>query len=52
MALFAVYYYTSEKCFDSRIFTEDMVTQSRKEAQRRVKELETSNVEAWYEQIQ
>ena len=52
MALFAVYYYTSEKCFGSRIFTEDMVTHSRKEAQRRVKELETSNVEAWYEQIQ
>lgn len=52
MALFAVYYYTSEKCFGSRIFTEDMVTQSRKEAQRRVKELEASNVETWYEQIQ
>lgn len=47
MALFVVYYYTSDKCFGSRIFTEDMVTQSREKAQSRVKKLE-----AWYEQIQ
>lgn len=52
MALFAVYYYTSERCFGSRIFTEDMVTQSREKAQNRTKDLRASGVEAWYEQIQ
>lgn len=52
MALYAVYRFTSEKCFGSRIFTEDMITQSREKAQGRVEELKASNVEAWYDQIQ
>ena len=51
MALFAVYYYTSEKCFGAYIFTEDLVTQSSKMAHDRVKELKAAGVEAWCEQI-
>lgn len=52
MALFAVYYYISEKFLGASLFVEDMVTQSRKKAQNRVIELKAANVEAWYEQIQ